>query len=315
MKRIILLLIIVYVIMFAGVFARQIKQTVPGGKAVYIFATFSGDDGDGVKLQIYTSTDGLNFQLYSNTGFAGPAGRSLRDPSIMKHTDGKYYIVFTCPPYNNPYANEDFVGLASSEDLKTWTNLPSISTSGIGGGVKLSWASEWVVDGTKTPKFIVHCSSQSSDLKPYLFTATDSISLTQWSAPIEIGIGAVHLDGQIIKYDGLYHCFIKNDYLEHTTSSSITGPWTWQSNNSEWKSLEGLAVVRLPDNTWRMYLDPMHGPAAYMDSKDLYNWSSPANLPNPAGAVIRHGTVILDTAFVTGKVLPTNPGATNLTQQ
>ena len=304
MKKMILTLMLMSVTLFPGVYAQQIQKAVFGKKTVYIFATFSGDNGDGMKLQIYTSVDGLNFQLYSNTGFSGPAGRSLRDPSIMKHTDGKYYVVFTCPPYNNPYGNENFVGLASSKDLKTWTNLPSISTANIGGGVKLSWAPEWVVDGTKTPKFIVHCSSQSSDLKPYLFTATDSVSLTRWSDPIEIGIGAVHLDGQIIKHNGLYHCFIKDNYLEHATSSSITGPWVWQPNNSEWKSMEGPAAVQLPDSTWRMYLDPMYGPAAYVNSTDLYNWSSPVNLPNPAGAVIRHGTVILDTAFIACNVEP-----------
>ena len=283
----------------------------------YIFATFTGDDANGMKLQIYTSTDALNYNLYSNTLYSGPAGCSLRDPSIMKYTDGRYYIVFTAPPYNNPYAYENIVGMAYSNDLKTWTSLPSISTDTIGGGVKNSWAPEWVVDDNKTPRFIVHCSSAKSDLRPYLFTALDT-TLTKWSAPVDIGIGAVYLDGQIVKYNNVYHCFIKTTpNLRHATAPTITGPWTWQPDRSDWANMEGPCVIKLTDGTWRMYVDPMYGPAAYANSTDLYNWSVFMNLPGP-GNIIRHGTVIRDTTFnipAPPVVQPVNPGNVNLTHQ
>ncbi len=173
---------------------------------VYVFATFTGDGAEDMKLRIYVSVDGINFSLYSITGYGGPTG-SLRDPSIMKHSDGKYYLVFTAPPYNKPYANQNFVGLAWSTDLQTWHTMPNVSTTGI-PGVKLSWAPEWVVDGSGVPKFTVNCSSTASDLRPYLYTATSS-DLTSWSGPVDIGIGSTYLDVQVLKVDDTWHCFAK----------------------------------------------------------------------------------------------------------
>src|SRR5450432_3073424 len=62
----------------------------------YIFSTFKGDDAAGMKLSVYTSTDALGFTLLSDTGFGGNT-TYLRDPSIMKHTDGRYYLAYTDP--------------------------------------------------------------------------------------------------------------------------------------------------------------------------------------------------------------------------
>src|ERR1043166_4033985 len=85
---------------------------------VYIFSTFTGDKANDMKLRIYTSADATNFTLYADTGYSGPPGCSLRDPSIMKHTDGKYYVVFTSPPYNKPYARQNFVVRAARPTFK-----------------------------------------------------------------------------------------------------------------------------------------------------------------------------------------------------
>jgi len=272
-------------------------QAKTSSQPTYIFATFTGDDANGMKLRIYTSTDALNYTLYSDTQYSGPAGCSLRDPSIMKHTDGKYYLVFTAAPYGKPYAYEKIVGLAySTTDLKVWTSLPSISTDTIGGGVKNSWAPEWVIDDNPTPRFVVSCSSAKSDLRPYLFTALDN-TLTTWSAPVDLGVGPVNLDGQIVKNNNIYHLFIKSTpNLRHATAPTITGPWTWETDRSDWASMEGPCVVKLDDGTWRMYVDPMYGTAAYTNSTDLTNWSALTNLPGP-GNVIRHGTILKDITF------------------
>ena len=92
--------------------ALQMAEVASAAPApVYIFATFTGDGTEDMKLRTYTSTDAINYSLYSITGYGGPTG-ALRDPSIMKHTDGKYYMVFTAPPYKKPYAYQNFVGLA-----------------------------------------------------------------------------------------------------------------------------------------------------------------------------------------------------------
>lgn len=50
-------------------------------------------------MHVYTSADGLNFTLSSGPAYS-PQDTLLRDPSIMKHTDGRYYL-------DGPY---EFVG-------------------------------------------------------------------------------------------------------------------------------------------------------------------------------------------------------------
>jgi hypothetical protein len=270
-------------------------QTVPRAAAaapVYIFATFSGDGAEDMKLRIYTSVDGINYSLYSITGYGGPTG-SLRDPSIMKHTDGRYYMVFTAPPYNKPYAYQNFVGLAWSTDLQTWHTMPNISTTGI-PGVKVSWAPEWVVDGSDIPKFIVNCSSANSDLRPYLYTATNR-DLTSWSGPVDIGIGAMHLDTQVLKVGDTWHCFTKSKLLKHATGPSITGPWTWLPDRPDWANLEGPCAVQLTDGSWMMQVDPMYDVQQYMTSPDLITWSPLMYWPGMSN--VKHGTVIRDDAF------------------
>ncbi len=272
--------------------ADSAQVTSAAAPPVYIFSTFSGDGPEDMKLRIYTSRDGINYMLYSVTGYGGPTG-SLRDPSIMKHSDGRYYLVFTSPPYNQPYANQNFVGLAWSTDLQTWHTMPNVSTTGI-PGVKISWAPEWVVDDSGVPKFIVNCSSADSDLQPYLYTATSS-DLTSWSGPVDIGIGALHLDTQVLKVGDTWHCFTKSTLLEHATAPSITGPWTWLPDRSDWEHLEGPCAVQLTDGSWMMQVDPMYDVAQYMTSSDINTWSPLSYWPGMS--IVKHGTVIRDDTF------------------
>ncbi len=273
---------------------QTVQVTLAATLPVYVFASFTGDTANDMKLRIYTSADATNFTLYADTGYGGPPGCSLRDPSIMKHTDGRYYVVFTSPPYNQPYANQNFVGLAWSTNLQTWNTIPSIYTTNI-PGVKLSWAPEWVVDGSGIPKFTVNCSSASSDLRPYLYMATNS-DLTGWSGPVDIGIGSMYLDTQVLKMGNTWHCFTKSNLLQHATAPAITGPWTWLPDRADWANMEGPCAVQVSNGSWMMYVDPMYDVAQYMTSLDLTNWSSPFYLPGP-GTILKHGTVIRDDAF------------------
>ena len=280
---------------------------------VYVFSTFTGDSAADMTLRIYTSLDGVNFLLYSITGYGGPTG-SLRDPSIMKYSDSRYYCVFTAPPYNQPYANQNFVGLAWSSDLQTWHTMSNVSTTGI-PGVKLSWAPEWVVDGSSTPRFTVNCSSTASDLRPYLYTATSS-DLTSWSGPVDIGIGSTNLDVQVLKVGDTWHCFTKTSLLRHATAPSITGPWTYLPDRSDWANLEGPCATQRTDGSWVMYVDPMYDVAQYMIGTDINNWSQLLYLPGAGNSIIKHGTVIRDDNFNLGPGgLTATPGNSNVTLQ
>ncbi|MGB8296744.1 MAG: MYXO-CTERM sorting domain-containing protein [Polyangia bacterium] len=266
----------------------------------YIFATFSGDDVAGMKLSIYTSTDSINFTLLSNTGFGGNT-TYIRDPSIMKYTDGKYYIAYTDPMTASCCNPEDHFGIAVSSDLIHWTDLTTVK-AGV-AGVSRVWAPEWFVEGDGTIRIIanIDTGNELPDFQQYAFTAQDS-TLTSWSGPTELGIATNYIDTFIAKLGTTYHAFLKNDgtrYLEHATAQNLTGPWTFVGTGdwAGWGSgLEGPAIVLLDNGQYRMYVDPQAGgvPCQTMTSSDLNTWSARSSIPGTAGTIIRHGTVIRD---------------------
>ena len=274
--------------------------SLPARATTYIFSTFKGDTAPEEKLSIYTSTDAVNFNLLSDTGFVGSSG-TLRDPSIMKHSDGKYYVAYTNPPTASCCGNADHFSIAVSTDLLVWQDV-AIVKSGV-TGVAHTWAPEWLL-GDDVVKVVANIDTGNGDFKPYAFTPMNS-SLTSWSGPTLLGIGPNYIDTCVVKSAGTYHAFTKNEttrFLEHATAPGLTGPWTFVGTG-DWAGLgaggfEGPTIVKLDDGTWRMYLDPQTRgvPCKYMNSRDLNSWSAPANLPGAAGLVVRHGTVIRDEA-------------------
>jgi len=101
--------------------------------------------------------------------------------------------------------------------------------------------------------------NQLPDFQPYVFTALDS-TLTAWSGPTALGIGADYIDTYVAKLGTAYHAFIKSEttrYLEHATAPSLTGPWTfvgkdnWAGWGSEWKDRPSSNWMTAPTRcTW-----------------------------------------------------------------
>jgi hypothetical protein len=259
----------------------------------YIFTTFKGDAAADEKLWVYTSPNGIAFNLFSNTGYAGPTG-VLRDPSIMKHSDGKYYIAFTVQSWTT---SSTYFAIASSTDLINWTTVTTVN-AGV-AGTYYTWAPEWFKDGD-TVKIIVSL-GPSGSMRPYSFTALDS-SLTSWSGAVDMGIGTNHIDTFVVKSGSTYHAFIKDEsskYIEHAVATSLTGPWTWAGtgNWTGWGSgYEAPCVTETDDGIWRIYIDKYSdGSGIYSaTSSDLYTWSGLSAI-----GAYRHGTVLRDTSATT----------------
>jgi MYXO-CTERM domain-containing protein len=261
----------------------------------YVFATFKSDAVADEKLFTYDSTDGLNFKLVSATGYSGPSPGTLRDPSIMRYADGKYYVAHTNPQGAGCCGNEDHFSIATSSDLVHWTQLTTVK--GRIANLAHVWAPEWFVEGS-TVNVIANMDTGAGDFQQYLFTALDA-SLTSWSGPVLMGIAKNHIDTFVLKVGTTYHAFLKSEntrFLEHATAANLTGPWTLigQGDWAGWGSgMEGPTIVKLDDGTWRMFLDPQQSTFFYTDSTDLVKWSKAVPLPGIA-AVARHGTVIRD---------------------
>ena len=262
----------------------------PGGgpSYPYVFSVFN-DAAAKSDLIIYVSNDALNFTLLYDTGFTGPTG-FLRDPSIMKHTDGKFYVAFTTPPDMGCCGNDSSFSIASSSNLKDWTNVVTVP-SGV-PGVKNTWAPEWFKDRDGSVYAIVNV-----DGKSYRYKAMND-SLTMFSGPTWIGIGPGYIDTFIVTVGDTYHAFTKNNatYIEHATSASLDGPWDFVGKN-DWAGWgthkEAGAMLDLGNGTWRFFCDAgSTGHEMYSDSKDMFmTWTAPKTLP-AVGNNISHGTVI-----------------------
>jgi hypothetical protein len=262
----------------------------PGGPAYpYVFSVFN-DSAPSSDLIIYTSTDGLNFTMLVDTKYTGPTG-FLRDPSIMKHTDGKFYVAHTTPPTMACCGADSSFSIASSADLRTWTTVTTVP-AGV-PGVKNTWAPEWFKDSDGSVYVLVNV-----DTKTYRYKAMND-ALTMFSAPTWIGIGPDYIDTFIVKVGDTYHAFTKHEsltYIEHATSTSIDGPWNFigKDNWAGWGNhKEAPSLIQLANGTWRIYCDAGGaGHEMYSDSTDMFQtWTAMKGLPT-VGNNISHGTVI-----------------------
>ncbi len=249
----------------------------------YIFSCFN-DSAPSSDLIIYTSNDGLNFTLLYDTGYVGPSGY-LRDPSIMKHTDGKFYLAFTTPPDAGCCGPQTSFAIASSSNLKDWTTVTQVP-SGI-AGVNNVWAPEWFKDTDGTIHILVSINSSTT----YRYEPTDN-TLTKWGTGTKIGMTGV-IDTFMVKVGDTYHSFSKGSYVQHGTAPSLDGPWTYDGI-SHWPGCkEAPAVIGLPDGTWRLFCDAGGGghEKSSDGSADFKTWTTATTLPN-VGNNISHGTVI-----------------------
>jgi hypothetical protein len=257
----------------------------------YVFTVFLGDAIEHEKLSVYTSTNGLNFTLLANTNYGGPTG-VLRDPTIMKHTDGKYYVAYTVQSWTT---NSTTFGIASSTNLTSWTFHTEVP-AGV-PNASHTWAPEWFIDDDGI-HLIVNIDTTTAAFSSYVFKAKDD-TLTEWEAPVHMGIGPNNIDTFVVRDGATYHAFSKNEttkFIEHATASALLGPWTWVGTGdwAGWGSgKEGISLFRLDSGVWRMFLDCYSGCGfLYADSDDLNEWSDTQTVPGGLSGVVRHGTVL-----------------------
>jgi hypothetical protein len=255
----------------------------------YLMTAFTNSSES--NMYVYDSSNATDYGLIRANAYTPPSGL-IRDPSVMRHTDGYYYLVYTTN------WTGDTIGFARSADHVNWTFLRNV-TVGLNGATGSTWAPEWFkdTDGSIHVIFSASTGGTAGQFQPYRITATSG-DLSTWSARAAIGIPANHIDTFVVRSGATYHAFLKNEttkYIEHATASSLTGPWafTGTGNWAGWGSgLEGPALVQLPTGAWRLYFDQYGaGRYYYADSTDLNTWSAKTELPGLSGTV-RHFTVL-----------------------
>ncbi|MGN9845595.1 glycoside hydrolase family 43 protein [Nonomuraea sp. H19] len=278
------LLVTVAAVMYAPATARA-----AGPAPHYLMTAFTNSSQS--NMYVYDSANATNFILVRANAYTPPSGL-IRDPSVLRHTDGYYYLVYTTD------WTGDTIGFARSADYVTWTFLRNV-TVGLNGAAGSTWAPEWFRDSDGSVHVIYSASTTGTagQFRPYRITATNS-ALSAWSAPTPLGIPANYIDSFVVKVGSTYHNFLKNEttkYIEHATATSLNGPWqfTGTGNWAGWGSgLEGPALTRLPDGRWRIYFDNYTGGRYYYaDSSNLNSFGARAELPGLSG-IARHFTVL-----------------------
>ncbi|KOV85306.1 glycoside hydrolase family 43 protein [Nocardia sp. NRRL S-836] len=255
----------------------------------YLMTAFTNSSES--NMYVYDSANATNFTQVRANAYTPPTGL-IRDPSVLRHTDGYYYIVYTTN------WTGDTIGFARSADYVTWTFLRNVRV-GLNGSTGSTWAPEWFKDSDGSVHVIFSASSTGTagQFRPYRITATNA-DLSAWTSPVALGIPANYIDSHVVKVGGTYHNFLKNEtskYVEHATATSLNGPWTFVGTGdwAGWGSgLEGPALVRLPDGRWRIYFD-QYGQHRYFyaDSTNLTSFGGKVELPGLSG-VARHFTVL-----------------------
>jgi hypothetical protein len=273
-----------------GVLAVVAGQAEAVGPAPHYLMTAFTNSSES-NMYVYDSSNGTNYNLIRANAYTPPSGL-VRDPSVMRHTDGYYYLVYTTN------WTGDTIGFARSTDHVTWTFQRNVVV-GLNGSTGSTWAPEWFkdTDGSVHVIFSGSTAGTAGQFRPYRITATNS-ALSTWSAPAAIGIPTNYIDTFVVKSGSTYHAFAKNEttkYIEHATAGALTGPWTFTGtgNWSTWGSgNEGPALTQLPNGNWRIYFDNYaNGRYYYADSANLNSWGSKVELPGLSG-LARHFTVL-----------------------
>ncbi|MGW7402558.1 glycoside hydrolase family 43 protein [Streptomyces sp. NPDC054833] len=248
-------------------------------------------------VNVYQSDDATDFRLLRASAYTPPANR-IRDASVLKHTDGYYYLTYTTHTWQDVSTT---IGFARSSDRVNWTFLydyPVPITN-----LSRAWAPEWFVDSDGSVHVIVACSTADNEwiFTPYALRANSA--LTAWSSPVVLsGIGSNHIDTYIVRTGSTYHAFTKNEtakYIEYGTASSLTGPYMI-SRTGDWAGWgsyrEGPSVIQLDNGGWRIFFDGYgDGNYYYSDSYDTFaTWTAPKALPGISGTA-RHFTVVKET--------------------
>lgn len=229
----------------------------------YLISYF-GEDNVGQDLILAYSKDGINFKQINR--FVPPTTNTIRDPSIILHKNGWWYVCHTNTPYGHGFVSEKF-NIIKSRDLITWQQVARIGFDNV-----QNWAPEFFVDDDGSVH-IIGSINLDGTFQPYIFSALDD-DLATWSAGQKIQ-GAFNsaststsnswIDGCMFKVGAEYYFIIKDETENHKwlsifkSTSLKSGFNTIVKDGSQaWSAIsqkvEAPCIVKI-DNGYRIYAD------------------------------------------------------------
>lgn len=273
--------------------ARQAAKGRAGAaqnQAVYLMSGFT--DSSPNALSVFASTDGATFATLASEAYTARQPL-LRDPSIIRHSDGYYYVVHTSSESGASF------GVARSKDLTHWEAMAEAKVTL--PGVTSVRAPEWLRDKDGSLKVAVSLASDGTkgSYAPYILEPDAGFS--QWSAPKPLAGLQGYLDNVIVPATQGYAAFIRNQqsgHIELATAPALSGPWTVEKKG-DWAGWgagrEGQTLVKLPGGGWRIYFGDQQGKHAWYSDGDsnLSNWTPKQEVGGVSG-VARHFTVLAE---------------------
>lgn len=292
------------VLFFLVLFVAHFSVLAQSSEA-YLFSYFMGNGEDGLHLAY--SMDGYTWEaLKDNQSFLTPevgGDKLMRDPCVIKGPDGKFHMVWTVS------WNEQGIGYANSDDLIHWSQQKYIPVMEHEEEARNCWAPEVYYD-EKSNQYMIFWSTTIPGRFPetddqgdsdynhrmYFVTTKDFIKFSKTKLLYDQGFNVI--DGTLIKEDGEYVMFLKNETrtppeknIRIARSKHLTkkyGKPTEPITGDYWA--EGPTPIKIGD-AWIVYFDKYrkHKMGA-VRSRDLENWEDISDQINfPEGT--RHGTV------------------------
>lgn len=295
-----------YRLKFATVKGQRYKLEAVAGHNFWIFSYFTGNSRDG--LHLAGSSDGLKWTAFNNdSSFLRPTvanDKLMRDPCIIKGTDGKYHMVWTVS------WNDKGIGYASSEDLIHWSEQQFLPVMAHEPGARNTWAPEITLDPSSGEYMIYWATTITGRFtetqleleagynhRMYYVLTKDFKTFSETRILYEPGFNVI--DATILKDDNRWVMFLKDETREPVQKNlkiafadQLTGPYTAASapiTGNLW--VEGPTALRRGTD-WIVYFDVYRNHRfGAIRSNDLKTWEDiSSTISLPAG--IRHGSVL-----------------------
>jgi len=287
------------------------EKTIDVDYKGYLFVYFTGNNIKEEAVHYALSTDGYSYYALNNNkpvilsqNISSTGG--IRDPHILRSEEGNsFYMVVTDMVSTNGWNSNRAMVLLKSVDLIRWTShVVDIQKRFPGNETLLRvWAPQTIYD-EDAGKYLVYWSMKHGDGPDIIYYAYANESFSDLEGtPKQLFFpanGKSCIDGDIVKYKGIYHLFYKTEGdgngIKKATSLSLTSAqWKEEDNylNVANEAAEGSSVFKLLDDDGfiLMYDRYMDGKYRFLQSEDLKHFVVSDDKIN-INFHPRHGTII-----------------------
>lgn len=228
--------------------AHAAKARETAGQVILMPALSAGTAN---ALSILASNDGVDFTSLASETWTPPGG-VLRDPALVRHSDGRYYLA---------YANgAGGVGLARSSNLRQWEFVRDLPAGGAGGAVRPGWVRDR--DGRL---HLVLASASGAQV------VTPDAAFNDWPAAQPLEGLAGHAGAVALADGGGYLAVARAPHggqLVLARAPALAGPWRVEATLAGFgKDVTPSALVR-HGSALRLYGSDAQARAWHADSAD-----------------------------------------------